>query len=315
MLERGATDFAPAAFEQMRLEVSRQERAWQEFLSLLSRGAEILSKAKATCEKAVRVAAYHVSLPGAEAQCAEFARLAECCATHLSEVVRAAERVVADPSDAAMRALCTQAVSAIRSTSDLDEYWDKNLARRAVELSCGLAFSDPSGKALDRLLGSLGVKPTAETRVAFHHVLTRSSTWQQRVQEGAARFTALWFPLQVKGESARLDTGDQRSAEVQKRDVSLNDESLTGAERWGREPQQTPEEELEAIHNIERVEALFREAGLSRRQHEVALAVARGDTLADAARDLGIASADARRHWGRAGPKLREAARRLGIAP
>jgi RNA polymerase sigma factor (sigma-70 family) len=104
---------------------------------------------------------------------------------------------------------------------------------------------------------------------------------------------------------------------VQNRDDAFDgDTSFAAADvRWDREPQPTPEEELEASEDIERVNTLIREAGLSNRQREVALAYAFEDTtLADVARDLGIAPADARKHWERARPKLREAARRLRIA-
>ena len=127
------------------------------------------------------------------------------------------------------------------------------------------------------------------------------------MRENAARFTKRWFPLQVKGEAARQASGDHRSEDVQDRDVPLEDGAAV--------PDQDQPTAEEAIGAVEEVHALIHEAGLSRRQREVALAVAEGKTEADAARELGISAADARKHFMRAKPRLRDAARRRGLAP
>ena len=75
----------------------------------------------------------------------------------------------------------------------------------------------------------------------------------------------------------------------------------------------TPEEEVCQIEGVEVADELVREARLSDRERQVVLAVAQGMTRAEAARELGIAAADARRHVLSARPKLAEAARRLGL--
>ena len=70
-----------------------------------------------------------------------------------------------------MRGLISTLQRAFAAEFRLDEYWDQNLAQRAVEHSRDFAFSDTSGKALDRLLGSLGVRPEPEAR-AVREIIT-----------------------------------------------------------------------------------------------------------------------------------------------
>jgi DNA-binding CsgD family transcriptional regulator len=154
----------------------------------------------------------------------------------------------------------------------------------AAEL--GERLGDEDGEAVDAALIDWRIDPTSDHRWALEHVMTRRprlgpiARWRQVMRDSSQEGFYRWVHKSVRGAARdQHRPGRRRPAGLRQRGAA-------------------PEIELLAL--IDR-------AGLSNRETEITLAVARGESIADAARRMGIAGSTARVLFYRAKLKFRRA--------
>jgi RNA polymerase sigma factor (sigma-70 family) len=149
-----------------------------------------------------------------------------------------------------------------------------------------LTFSDSSSASTDRALIDWGLETTTANAEALEHVLTRpqragpEARWRSVMRQSTQNGFYRWLRESVKGSVRDLGRPERKN---RKRD------------------QQIPLDDTDSAEIL----ALLDDTGLPKRQQEVLLAVVAGETVADAARRLGIKPSTARQHLHRARKKLK----------